>query len=115
MRKALWIAAIVVLALAAVLLVPFALPKPQRAPLAGPELSDFRYEEIRFSNGDLALAGLLFLPERAGPHPAAVFIHGSGTSRRAKELERSAGLTATLITGSGTNMFSSVHILGVAA
>lgn len=82
MRTALWITAIVVLALAAVLLIPFALPKAQRAPLAGPELSDFGYEEVRFANGDLALAGLLFLPEGAGPHPAAVFIHGSGTSRR---------------------------------
>ncbi len=82
MRTAVWIIATVVVALVAVLLTPFVLPKAQRAPLVGPELSDLRYEEVRFSNGDLALAGLLFLPEGAGPHPAAVFIHGSGTSRR---------------------------------
>ena len=82
MKTALWITATVVLALAAVLLLPFVLPKAQRAPLVGPELTDFRFDEVQFSNGELALAGLLMLPQGDGPHPAAVFIHGSGTSRR---------------------------------
>lgn len=82
MRTALWIVGFVVLAVAAVLLIPLVLPQEQRAPLDGPDLSDLRFEEVQFSNGDLALAGLLFLPDGPGPHPAAVLIHGSGTSRR---------------------------------
>lgn len=47
-------------------------------------LADTRYLEIEFQNRsqDLTLAGLLFVPEGDGPFPAAVVIHGSGTSRR---------------------------------
>ncbi len=47
-------------------------------------LADTRHVEIAFQNRmqDLALAGLLFVPEGDGPFPAAVVIHGSGTSRR---------------------------------
>ena len=82
MRTALWISGVAVLALVAVLVIPFVMPKTERAPLEGPSLSDLRYEEVRFANGDLTLAGLLFRPDVVGPHPAAVFIHGSGTSRR---------------------------------
>ena len=40
------------------------------------------YEDISFQNGDLDLAGMLILPDGEGPFPGAVFIHGSGTSRR---------------------------------
>ncbi|HVR42115.1 MAG TPA: alpha/beta hydrolase [Thermoanaerobaculia bacterium] len=39
-------------------------------------------EEVRFRSGELVLAGTLFLPEEAGPHPAVVFIHGSGRAER---------------------------------
>jgi len=47
-------------------------------------LADTRHVEIAFQNRsqDLALAGLLFVPDNDGPFPAAVVIHGSGTSRR---------------------------------
>jgi len=47
-------------------------------------LADSRHVEITFQNRiqELALAGLLFVPEGSGPFPAAVAIHGSGTSRR---------------------------------
>ena len=47
-------------------------------------LSDTQHLEIAFPNEaqDLALGGLLFVPEGDGPFPAAVVIHGSGTSRR---------------------------------
>ena len=53
--------------------------------LTGTELSDTEYEEIVFRNTaqGIDLAGLLFVPEGEGPFPAAVVIHGSGTSRRA--------------------------------
>ncbi len=70
----------------ALLLVVAALPAVfsagSRAPLVGPELSSLEYEEIYFENGDLQLAGMVFVPEGEGPFPVAVIIHGSGTSRR---------------------------------
>lgn len=48
------------------------------------KLNDTGYQEISFRNTaqDLKLAGMLFVPEGEGPFPAAVIIHGSGTSRR---------------------------------
>lgn len=40
-------------------------------------------EEVRFMNGGVELAGTLYTPREAGPHPAAVLVHGSGrVSRR---------------------------------
>lgn len=40
-------------------------------------------EAVRFRNGDVELAGTLSLPRWAsGPHPAVVFIHGSGREVR---------------------------------
>ena len=73
---------IIMLALVVFLAIPF-LTKPEpRASLQGPSLSDMEYTEIQFKNGDLQLAGMLFVPEGEGPFPTAVVIHGSGTSRR---------------------------------
>ena len=48
------------------------------------ELRDTTFREISFINNiqDVKLAGMLFVPEGEGPFPAAVLIHGSGTSRR---------------------------------
>ncbi len=48
-------------------------------------LEDTRHEEITFRNQsqDLQLSGMLFVPQGEGPFPAAVIIHGSGTSHRA--------------------------------
>jgi dipeptidyl aminopeptidase/acylaminoacyl peptidase len=51
-------------------------------PLVGLDLADLDYQEIQFDNGDLRLAGMLFVPEGEGPVPVAVIIHGSGTSFR---------------------------------
>ena len=47
-------------------------------------LDDFGYRqsEVRFANGSVELAGLLLTPLSPGPHPAVVFIHGSGVSDR---------------------------------
>jgi dienelactone hydrolase len=47
-------------------------------------LVDTRHTEISFRNRmqDIALGGLLFVPEGDGPFPAAVVIHGSGSSHR---------------------------------
>jgi pimeloyl-ACP methyl ester carboxylesterase len=41
-----------------------------------------RQEEVRFVNGDVSLAGTLFLPPSAGPYPAVVVVHGSGRETR---------------------------------
>ncbi len=63
-------------------LLPAMFTDNSRAPLVGPDLADLEYEEIQFNNGDLRLAGMIFVPEGEGPFPVAVIIHGSGTSRR---------------------------------
>ena len=59
------------------------LPSDSRS-FTGVSLQDTRYTDIEFRNNaqDLNLAGMLFVPEGAGPFPAAVIIHGSGTSIR---------------------------------
>ena len=38
--------------------------------------------DVTFRNGDVQLAGTLFLPRTKGPHPAIVFVHGSGDEGR---------------------------------
>jgi pimeloyl-ACP methyl ester carboxylesterase len=42
----------------------------------------YRQEEVTFRNGDVTLAGTLTLPSGNEPHPAVVFIHGSGPDSR---------------------------------
>lgn len=39
-------------------------------------------EEVRFNSGELTLAGTLYTPAQAGPHPVVIFIHGSGDDSR---------------------------------
>jgi len=39
-------------------------------------------EEVQFQNGEVTLAGTLYLPSGTGPHPAVLFIHGSGDDSR---------------------------------
>lgn len=41
-----------------------------------------RLEEVRFQNGEVTLAGTLYVPSGTGPHPAVIFIHGSGDDSR---------------------------------
>ena len=41
-----------------------------------------RREEVTFRNGAVSLAGTLTLPSGIKPHPAVVFIHGSGPDSR---------------------------------
>lgn len=65
-----------------VTLLPALVGDTSRAPLVGPDLSSFEYEEVEFFNGNLRLAGMIFVPEVEGPFPVAVIIHGSGASRR---------------------------------
>jgi pimeloyl-ACP methyl ester carboxylesterase len=42
----------------------------------------FKQEEVSFRNGEATLAGTLLLPLAKGPHPAVVFLHGSGSEGR---------------------------------
>ena len=39
-------------------------------------------EEVTFPNGNVRLAGSLLVPPGVGPHPAIVFVHGSGAEGR---------------------------------
>ena len=39
-------------------------------------------KEVTFQNGEVTLAGKLLLPSTTGPHPAAIFLHGSGPQDR---------------------------------
>lgn len=55
---------------------PFRLVRKQLQP------RNFREEEVHFQNGGIILAGNLLLPNGPGPHPAVVFVHGSGPARR---------------------------------
>ena len=41
-----------------------------------------RREDVRFSNGDVQLAGTLLAPSAAGKNPAIVLVHGSGPENR---------------------------------
>jgi pimeloyl-ACP methyl ester carboxylesterase len=42
----------------------------------------FRQEEVQFHSGGNTLAGILVLPATPGPHPAVVFLTGSGATDR---------------------------------
>lgn len=41
-----------------------------------------RHEDVRFSNGDVRLAGKLITPTTQGPHPAVILVHASGAEDR---------------------------------
>src|SRR5437868_4927420 len=41
-----------------------------------------RREDVRFSNGDVQLAGTLISPNTRGRHPAIILVHGSGAEDR---------------------------------
>ncbi len=83
MKRWLWITALVLAAVFVPVLVKQLLPSEPRS-LERVALADTKHVEIAFENRtqELALGGLLFVPEGDGPFPAAVVIHGSGTSRR---------------------------------
>jgi len=78
---------VLLLGFLALLIVPVLVTQiasPERRSFEWVELKDTSYQEISFQNTvqDLELAGMMFVPEGKGPFPAAVIIHGSGTSRR---------------------------------
>jgi len=85
MKKALGILLLAVLVLVAGPVLIHQLRAPAPRSLAGETLDPSRFEEVHFRNEHEAidLAGMLFTPRGTGPFPAAVVIHGSGTSKRA--------------------------------
>jgi len=78
MKKFLLVLAVIVLFLAP----PYVFKDRKHYRLLGPSLRELQYTEVTFRNGDLDLAGMLFLPEGKGPFPVAVLVQGSGQSRR---------------------------------
>lgn len=42
----------------------------------------FKNEDVKFRSGNIPLSGTLSLPEISGPHPAVIFISGSGRQTR---------------------------------
>ena len=85
MKKTLGILLLAVLVLVAGPVLIHQLRAPAPRSLAGETLDPSRFEEVRFRNEQetIDLAGMLFTPRSPGPFPAAVVIHGSGTSKRA--------------------------------
>ena len=84
MRRWRWKILVFVLALLFIPVLVRQLLPPEPRQFERVALADTRHVEIAFQNRsqNLSLAGLLFVPEGDGPFPAAVIIHGSGTSRR---------------------------------
>ena len=85
MKKRVGLALLVVFLIFFVLIPIFTqLTKPEPRVFQTVHFVDNTYDEVSFENSleDLNLAGMLFLPEGNGPFPAAVIIHGSGTSNR---------------------------------
>jgi pimeloyl-ACP methyl ester carboxylesterase len=56
--------------------------RPGERPRRAPRIQPYKEEPVTFSNGDVRLAGMLLLPAGPGPHPALVFVHGSGNGTR---------------------------------
>src|SRR5262249_23317569 len=52
------------------------------APAQAGQRLDVRQYEVRFPNGKTTLAGTLTVPPGPGPHPAAVYVSGSGNTLR---------------------------------
>jgi len=71
-----------------------------------------REEQVRFSNGDVNLAGSLFLPAGRGRHPAVVLFHGSGPHARDTSMARwFAGWGIAALTEDGLFALSDSAIL----
>jgi dienelactone hydrolase len=56
--------------------------RPGEEPRRAPRVRLYEQEPVTFANGDVRLAGVLLLPPGPGPHPALVFVHGSGPGTR---------------------------------
>ena len=84
MKKTTIVAVVLLLLIVAPVIVKQVLPAEGRS-FTGTSLDETDYEEVVFRNAEqgIDMAGMLFVPSGDGPFPAAVVIHGSGTSNRA--------------------------------
>ena len=84
MKKVVILTLLALLAIVAVPVLVHQINPPEVRSLIGETLDPARFETVTFRNEEQAidLAGMLFLPRGDGPFPAAVIIHGSGTSQR---------------------------------
>ena len=75
---------LVVLSIVILLLLPLVFKKKGHVSFNAPSLSEIVYSEVTFKNDidNLNLAGMLIVPEGAGPFPTAIIIQGSGPSFR---------------------------------
>lgn len=58
------------------------LERPSQASPSGLNRQDGSIEQVHFKHGNDLLAGFLFLPKLAGPHPAIALVLGSGAQER---------------------------------
>lgn len=56
--------------------------EPSRPDRVAKKAAFYKEDEVSFRNGDVTLAGKLLIPSSKGPHPAAIFLHGSGAQDR---------------------------------
>lgn len=56
--------------------------KGPNQPLIAKKVYLYHEEKVSFDSGGTTLAGTLLLPSTKGPHPAVVFVHGSGDQDR---------------------------------
>jgi dienelactone hydrolase len=56
--------------------------KPGLSPQRAPRARLYQRETVRFTSGDVHLVGWLTIPNGPEPHPALVFVHGSGPATR---------------------------------
>jgi pimeloyl-ACP methyl ester carboxylesterase len=64
-----------------------------------PDAPGYDREEIRFTSGRFQLVGDLLTPPHGGPHPAIVYVWGSGPTNRQAHIERSRTLKIFLEKG----------------
>jgi pimeloyl-ACP methyl ester carboxylesterase len=55
---------------------------PENAPVLVGTPIKLQEEEVLFTNGETTMSGTLVLPPNKGPHPAVVFVYGTGPSTR---------------------------------
>jgi uncharacterized protein len=59
-----------------------AFERPGHRTEVAPRVDLYQEREVAFASGDVRLAGSLFLPSGAGPHPALAIVHGAGPHNR---------------------------------
>jgi len=51
-------------------------------PRSASRIEPYEVEDVAFTNGDVRLAGTIFMPRTPGPHPGVVLVHGSNAQSR---------------------------------